>query len=307
KRIAMEKSEGIARLAARPLNILAKVSGPFVRFLSFSTNLVIRLLGGNPAIHEERITEEEIRLMVDVGQERGVIRRTEKEMIDNIFKFDNTTAAAVMTHRLEIVALPWEATGTEVINTLIREKYSRIPVYRDTIDNIVGILHVQDLLPVLKNFRQEELDLKTLIKPPYFVPFAKKTDELLRELQRTKNHMAVVIDEYGGTAGIVTIEDLLEEIVGSIFDERDEDFLEVEELDERTFLVTGTLSLDAVGALIDLKLPHQDYDTLGGFVMAGLGRIPEPGEQPVYKYRNISFQVVELDDKRIAKIKIAKL
>ncbi|TCL72420.1 putative hemolysin [Hydrogenispora ethanolica] len=308
KRLAMQQSEKISRLAVKPLGFLAFAAGPFVKFLSISTNFVIRALGGDPAAHEERITEEEIRLMVDVGQEKGIIQSTEKEMIDNIFEFDNTAVSAVMTHRTEVVALPLEASLEEVLGTVIKEKFSRLPVYQESIDNIVGILHVQDLIPVLKNPTRAatSFNLKKIIRQPYFVPFAKKTDELFKELQKKNNHMAVVIDEYGGTAGIVTIEDLIEEIVGNIFDEHDEVVREIEKLDERSYLVEGTVSMATVNEVLDIELPTDDSDTLGGFVMAELGRIPAGDETPSFEYAGLSFQVMALEDKRISKVKITK-
>lgn len=303
KRLAMQNSEGIAERVVQPLVFFAKIAGPFVRLLSFATNVILRLFGMNPNRFEEKITEEEIRLMVDVGQEKGIIQSTEKEMIDNIFEFDNTFVSDIMTHRIDIVSLPIQAGWEEVLDVVIQEKFSRIPVYQETIDDIVGILHVQDLIPLLKN-RDQPLDLRKISRKPYFVPGSKKTDELLKELQKNKTHMAVIIDEYGGTAGIVTIEDLLEEIVGNIFDEHDEVETEIERIDERTYLIDGTFSLDKIEELLDTDLPTEDYDTLSGFVIGELGRIPEPSERPEVEYHGILFKVESIDDKRIAKVRI---
>jgi putative hemolysin len=306
KRFAMQKPERISWVTAKPIYYLSKVAGPFVKFLSISTNFVIKLFGGNPALQEERISEEEIRLMVEVGQEKGVIQSTEKEMINNIFEFDNTTISEVMTHRTDVVALPLDAGLDEVINILVSEKFSRIPVYEETIDNIVGILHVQDLIPVLKGVGKNSFSLKKIIRDAYIVPSSKKTDELFKELQKNKTHMAVVIDEYGGTAGIVTIEDLIEEIVGNIFDEHDEEIKEVERIDNRTFMVEGLAGLGIVNELLEIELPEGDYDTLGGFVVAQLDRIPGEDEKPAVEYNNIVFQVEAVEERRIAKVKIIK-
>ncbi len=306
KRLAMQKPEGISRFAAKPINILSKVAGPFVKFLSISTNFVIKLFGGNPALHEEKISEEEIRLMVEVGQEKGVIQSTEKEMINNIFEFDNTTVSEVMTHRTDVIALPLDAGLDEVTKILVDEKFSRIPVYDGTIDHIVGILHVQDMIPVLKANGKSSFSLKKIIRNAYIVPSSKKTDDLFKELQKNKTHMAVVIDEYGGTAGIVTIEDLIEEIVGNIFDEHDEEIKEVERIDNRTFIVEGLTGLDIVSEMLDIELPEGDYDTLGGYVVAQLGWIPGENEKPTVEYNNIVFQVEAVEERRIAKVKIIK-
>ncbi len=304
KRIAMQSPERISKLAAQPLTMIAKITHPFIALLSFSTNLVIRMLGGNPSQEEEKITEEEIRLMVDVGQEKGVIRSTEKEMINNIFEFDNTAVSEVMTHRIDVVALAVDATLQEILETIITEKFSRIPVYNETIDDIVGILHVQDLIPFLPNPNASSFELLKTIKEPYFVPISKKTDELLKELQKNKIHMAVVIDEYGGTAGVVTVEDLLEEIVGNIFDEHDEVEHEIVKIDESTYLVDGTINLNKISELLDVKLPVADYDTLSGLIIGQLGRIPKEDEQPTVEYETLILKVEAMEEKRISKVKI---
>ncbi len=306
KRLAMQKPEQIARFAVKPIYILSKITAPFVKFLSISTNFVIKIFGGNPALHEEKISEEEIRLMVEVGQEKGVIQTTEKEMINNIFEFDNTTASEVMTHRTDVYALSLDASLDEVIDLLVCQKFSRMPVYDDNIDNIVGILHVQDLIPVLKGANKADFSLKKIIRDAHFVPSSKKTDELFKELQKNKTHMAVVIDEYGGTAGIVTIEDLIEEIVGNIFDEHDEETREIERVDNSTFMADGHVALGIINELLDIKLPEGDYDTLAGFVVAQLGRIPSEDERPIVEYHNIVFQVEVVEERRIAKVRIVK-
>jgi len=306
KRLAMQKPEEISNYTIKPITILLRIAGPFVKLLSISTNLVIKLCGGNPAFQEEKITEEEIRLMVDVGQEKGVIRSAAKEMIDNIFEFDNTAVSEVMTHRTAVFALPLDAGLDEVTNKVISEKFSRIPIYDETIDNIVGILHVQDLIPVLRGTGKIDFSLKKIIREAFIVPSSKKTDELFKELQKNKTHMAVVIDEYGGTAGIVTIEDLIEEIVGNIFDENDEEIKEVERIDDHTFVVEGMVGLEQVNELLEIELPEGDYDTLGGFVISKLGRIPRKDEKPTVEYHQIVFQVEAVEERHITKIKIIK-
>ncbi len=306
KRLAMQKPEQISRFAVKPIYILSKITAPFVKFLSISTNFVIKLFGGNPAVHEEKISEEEIRLMVEVGQEKGVIQTTEKEMINNIFEFDNTTVSEVMTHRTDVYALSLDASLDEVIDLLVCQKFSRMPVYDENIDSIVGILHVQDLIPVLKDTNQTDFSLKKIIRDVYFVPSSKKTDDLFKELQKNKIHMAIVIDEYGGTAGIITIEDLIEEIVGNIFDEHDEETKEIERVDNSTLMVDGHVGLGIINDLLDIKLPEGDYDTLAGFVVAQLGRIPSEDEKPIVEYRNIVFQVEVVEERRIAKVRIVK-
>lgn len=307
KRLAMQKPEQISMFSVKPLHFISKVTSPFVRFLSFSTNTMIRLLGGNPAYSEEKITEEEIRMMVDVGQEKGIIRSAEKEMINNIFEFDNKTVAEIMTHRIDVIALSIDSSLSEVMETVVAEKFSRIPIYDKTIDDIIGVLHIQDLMPFLKNSNRNGFSLKKIIKEPYFVHVSKKTDELLKELQRHKTHMAVVIDEYGGTAGIVTVEDLLEEIVGNIFDEHDEVEHDVLKVDENTFIVDGTLNLNRLGELLEINdLPTDDYETVSGFIIGLLGRIPKDDERPVIEYDDLVLKVEDVEEKRVSKVKICK-
>lgn len=306
KRLAMQNPEAISMFTVSPLTILAKAASPFVKLLAASTSFIIRAFGGNPDASEEKITEEEIRMMVDVGQEKGVIRGTEKDMINNIFEFDNTTVSEIMTHRTDIIAIPSDAAFDDIMKLVLTEKFTRMPVYEDDIDNIIGILHVKDLLYFIKEKSSESFNLKEILRQPYFVPQSKKTDVLFKELQKNKTHMAIVIDEYGGTAGIVTIEDLMEEIVGSIFDEYDEEEKEIEKIDENTFIIDGTISLDKVSHILEAKLPTEEYETLSGFVMGQLGRIPHEEEKPVVEFNNIIFKVEEIDEKRIAKVKVCK-
>jgi len=307
KRLAMKKAEAIARFVVGPLNSLSFVTSPFVKLLTLSTNFCVRFFGVDPNAEEEEVTEEEIRMMIDVGGEKGTIAESEQMMLNNIFEFNNKTVSEVMTHRTEIKALPVEATLEEVIDFLNKEKYSRIPVYEGTIDNIIGILHSKYLFKHLtKNGRHQDFNLRDLIRQPYFVPDSKRTDELFKELQQNKTHMAVIIDEYGGTAGIVTLEDLIEEIVGNIFDEDDVIEKEIDKLDDNTYLINGTTSLDKVQEYLQTSLPVEEYDTLSGFVIGQLGRIPRRDEKPVVEFNNLVFKVEEVEEKRVAKVKVCK-
>lgn len=307
KRLAMQKPEQIAMFAVGPLSVLAKLSSPFVRFLTLSTNFFIRLMGGNPDANEEEITEEEIRMMVDVGEEKGVIQETEKEMINNIFEFDNTRVSEIMTHRTDIIALSLDSPLEDALELVSSEKFSRVPIYEESIDNIVGILSVKDLFHYLKSNHQEPFSLSAIIRRPYFIPESKMTDELFREMKKNKVHMAVAIDEYGGTAGIVTMEDLLEEIVGNIFDEYDDDEeKEVEKIDDNTYLFDGSTSLDNVAEHLEVDLPIEEYDTLSGFLMGQLGRIPDKGENPQIEFDDVVFKVEKVEEKRISKVKACR-
>jgi putative hemolysin len=218
KRIAMNKAEPIAFGVVGILQFVAIISLPFVNLLSLTTNGILRLLGFDPNAHPSDVTEEEIRMMVDVGEEKGTIRETEKEMINNIFEFDNKLVSEIMTHRREISGISIDATLQEVKKIVKDEQYTRFPIYDESLDNIVGIVHLKDVLKYYDQARTKSFSLQRIMRKPYFVPESKHLDELFFELQKNSTHMAVVIDEYGGTAGIITIEDLIEEIVGDISD-----------------------------------------------------------------------------------------
>jgi len=242
-----------------------------------------------------------------VGEERGAIDEYEKLMINNIFEFNNKTVASIMTHRIDIGALPVEAKLQEVTAFLETERYSRIPVYEGTIDNIVGILYAKDLIYLIRDdAARDGFNLKSITRQPYFVPESKRTDELFRELQKKNIHIAIVIDEYGGTAGIVTIEDLIEEIVGNIFDEYDEEDEDFKKIDENTVVIKGTASLDDVAEFLEVKLPTGEYDTLSGFLIGQLGRIPGKEDNPSIEFDDLVFKIEEVEEKRIAQVKVCR-
>jgi len=305
KRVAMQKAEAISFLVVSPLRFLSTVASPFVKLLSVSTNFIAGLFGISPTAKEEEVTEEEIRMMVDVGEEKGTIDESEKEMINNIFEFDNKVVEDIMTHRTEIIGIPITASLPEVIELINQYKYTRFPVYEDNLDNIVGILNIKDLIRQVDT-NNPEFKLEKMIRKPYFVPTSKKIDELFKELQARKTHMAVAIDEYGGTAGIITIEDLVEEIVGNILDEYDEEEKEFEKLDENTYLINGMTSLEQVKDLLGMDFPTEDYDTLNGFLIGQLGRIPEEKETPVVEFNGVVFKVEKITEKRISRVKAIK-
>lgn len=257
---------------------------------------------------QHAVTEEGIRQMVDAGGSNGSIDESEKEMINNIFELSNTSVEEIATHRTDIVAVPLEATLAEIKEVLMEEKYSRIVVYEDNIDNIVGVFHVKDLVKYVltDSTRMEEgnFHLEDIMMQPYFVPFSKKTDELIEEMQREKVHMAIVIDEYGGTSGIVTMEDVMEEIVGNIFDEYD---LEEEEdicpIDENSYSISGKADLQDVAEQLGIVFEDdEDYDTLGGYLIGRLGRIPEDDEMPEIAVGGWLFQIKQFEEKRIEKV-----
>lgn len=306
KRLAMQNAEKLSLRIVGPLRFLSVITSPIVKLLTVSTNFFVKLAGGNPNADDEEVTEEEIRMLIDVGEEKGTIDEIEKQFINNVFEFDDKVAADIMTHRTRVVAVSIDSALDDIVKVIGDKKYTRIPVYDGSIDNIVGILHVKDLLLYLASNGLNSFDIHKLIRAPYFVPESKKLDELFRELQVKKVHMVVVVDEYGGTAGIITVEDLLEEIVGNIFDEHDEEELKYEKIDESTYLFDGSISLEQVSELIKVVLPVDDYDTLSGYIIGQLGQIPSQGEKPVVEIDNLVFKVEEIEDKTISRIKVCK-
>lgn len=307
KRLAMQKAEAISRITIVPLMILYRLTSPFVRLLTVSTNFFVRIAGVNPHDNDERITEEEIRMMVDVGEEKGAIHEAEKMMINNIFDFNNKSAENIMTHRTDICALPETANIKTAAELFRREKYSRIPIFRDSLDNITGILHIKDILIYLDDCKtSEEIFAKDIARKPVFVPAGKHIDKLFHEMQHSKSHMAVVVDEYGGTAGIITAEDMLEEIVGSITDEYDEE----EECDitasgDNEFTAKGTIGLYALGDFISEEFSEEEFDTLGGLLASLTDKIPAAGDTA--RWRDYTLTVLTVRDKRADKILIKKI
>lgn len=304
KRIALQNSEKMALTAARPINVVSKVTFAFVKLLTFSTNAVLKILGFHTEKLEEQVSEEEIRSLIQVGEENGVINKIEKDMIDGIFQFDDTLAKEIMTPRPDVFSIEINTPICEVIDQVLEEQYSRVPVYEDDYDNIIGVLYMKDLFVEFKNKKKEDIVIRDIIRPAYFVPETKNIDSLFRELQSTKNHMAILIDEYGGFSGIVTIEDIIEEVMGNIFDEYDVLDEPVKKLDNGIYMVEGTVPIYEINDMLDIDLPSDDFDTIGGFVMTLLGSIPNENENPVVEYENCSFRVEKVAEKRIEKVRI---
>lgn len=304
KRIAMQKAESLSFAVIGVLRAVAIVTRPFVKLLSVSTNLVVRLFGLDPHADEENVTEEEIRMMVDVGEEKGVIEESQKDMINNIFEFDDIIAEDIMTPRTDVEAIDVEDGVAEALRVSVEEGFSRLPVYEDDIDNVIGLLYIKDLLPYVGQTIPPDLSLRSLVRTAYFVPGTKKCGELFTEMSEKHLQMAVVVDEYGGVAGIVTMEDLLESIVGNIQDEFDHEEEEVTQTGDNTFEVDGSLDIEEMSELLKVELPEGEYDTVAGFIMDRLGRIPQEDEHPTVVYQNVTFTVREVVERRIEKVHV---
>ena len=305
KKIGMQASEKVAFAVVKPLLVISKITAPFVKFLSLSTNAVVRLFGFDPNADEATVTEVEIRMMVDVGGEKGVIEDAQKEMINNIFEFDDMDAGDIMTHRTDVVAADINDTNLEDFMALaIEHGRSRIPLYDEDIDNIVGIVYVKDLLKYVGKEVKAKGTLKNIMREPYFIPETKSCGELFKEMSSKKIQMAVVVDEYGGTAGIITLEDIVEAIMGNIQDEYDHEEDEISKIDENTFTVDGTIDIEEIDELIGKELPEGGYETLAGFIMDELQCIPKDGEMNEVIFENVKFTVLSVEDRRIEKIKV---
>lgn len=303
KRIAMENAEKFSKFSISIISVLAKIMSPFVKFLTWSTDVVSKLFGVKKE-SEETVTEEEIRMMVDVGQEKGTINDDEKKMINNVFELNDKEVSEIMIHRTEMFALEDTMSVSDVSKKLIEGeyRYSRIPVYNEDIDNIEGILYIKELLRANSNVK-----IKKLLKDTLFIPESKRINEVFKEMQKNKIHMAIVVDEYGGTAGVVTMEDILEEIVGDIYDEYDPVEEKYEKIDENTYIVDGQMSILDFEKLIGVKNIETEYDTVSGYLMELMDRVPSEEENHVIETDKLVFKIEEFDDRRISKVKVCKI
>jgi len=305
KRLAFHYSEKIALFAARPLSALNKFGKPFVAVLSSSTNAVLRMLGINPDQKTDEVTEEEIRMMIDAGNESGHIEESDKDMLNNIFEFDDRTAEEVMTHRTEVTGIEQDALLDEIVAVALETGYSRIPIFEDDLDSIVGILYVKDLLKLVMRDPGAQFQIADYMREPLYVLESTNCKVLLKEFKDKKIQMAVVVDEYGGTSGIVTMEDLLEFIVGNIQDEYDDEEEEIYAVSEDRFIVDGLASLESVIKYFDLNIEDEDdFETIGGYVVSRLGHIPVEDEHPSIAVGSYLFTVLAMDERRIEKIAV---
>ena len=307
KRIALQSPEKVARFSCKTILIVSKIFAPMVWMLTISTNAILRLFRINPNETGEEVTEEEIRMMVDIGSESGAIEQDERAMIENIFEFNNTTAADVMVHRMNVVALQADATDEEILETIRESGLSRFPVYDEDIDDIIGVLNTRNFL--LNRFSTPRKTTRQLMLKPYLVPETVPADTLFSNMQKQKIHFAVVVDEYGGMSGIVTMEDLLEEIVGNIYDEFDpKEDVEIEKLEDNLWRVNGTVALDTLADELEMELPlEEEYDTLGGMVFSLFSSIPEDGSKPEVTINGLHVRVESIQDHRIEKALVSKI
>jgi len=303
KSYAFQRAEKIALFTAVPMSVIHRLFSPFAIGITAIANSILRLFGLSLVNPEPFVIEDEIKTLVDLGEEEGVIEEEEKEIIEGVFEFSETLAREVMVPRVDIVALDVNSSFDEAIDTINMSGHSRIPVYDETIDNIVGIIYAKDLLKFFGS--KNPPPLRSIMRAPYYVPETKPIDELFREMRAQKVHMAIIIDEYGGTAGLVTIEDILEELVGEIMDEYDineEAMIERVALDE--IIVDGRMNLEELNEILGVELPAEETDTLAGFVYDHISHIPKPGEE--FEYNGVIIRVEEVRGRRITKLRIKK-
>ncbi|MDR2686222.1 MAG: hemolysin family protein [Oscillospiraceae bacterium] len=303
KRLALKYPEKIALGAAGFLSGCAVLFRPLVWVVSASANGVLRLLGIDPDAAGAPVTEEEIRMLVDAGGETGVIEETQQEMIHNIFELDDLDAGDIMTHRTDIIGVEAGEPLENAVKAAMEEGCSRLPVYEDDLDKIIGVIYIKDLLPYVGRALPGQSP-REVMREAHYVPESKRCGELLKEMTASRIQIAVVVDEYGGTAGLVTLEDVLEAIVGSIQDEYDDEEEDISKIDESTFLLEGTTAIEEIEELTGVPLPSGDYDTIAGFVIRQLGYLPQAGERPEVEYEGLKFTVEEVEDRRVAVIKV---
>jgi CBS-domain protein len=284
--------------------IIALILFPISVFINFFNNLILKIFHSNSKEFEEKVSEEEIKALVETASEKGVFNDIEKEMINSIFSFDDITAKDIMISRKDTYKIDIDEPLNEYIDELLESYYTRIPVYKENIDDIIGILNIKDLILEARNVGFDNINIENLIQKPYFVPEMKNIDELFKEMQKNRNHMAILVDEYGGFSGIVTIEDLIEQIMGDINDEHDDEEESIKKLSDNVYLINGTTEIREVNKELDLELENENYDTISALVIENLGYIPEEGEKPSITIDNLLFKVELVSDNRIEKLKL---
>ncbi len=307
KRIALQKAEAFCMMTVMPIHYISILLSPFIKLLAVSTKLVLKLLRMKTEDQEEAVTEEEIKALLKMGNESGTFDDDEREMIDSVFKFDERNAREIMVPRRDVVTIDIEDPFEELIDEILESRHSRIPVYEESIDNIIGVLHVKDVMIELRRNGLEKINVRQMLHKPFFVPETKEADELFRTMQETRHHMAILVDEYGGFSGIVTIEDLVEEIMGEINEEYEDVVPEIEAVSEDEYLLDGSILIDELNEELGLRLETENYDTLSGYLIEHLGHIPADEDRDVIEVENLVFTVDEVKDNRISRVRLQVL
>lgn len=307
KRIALQKAEMFSMMTVMPVHYISIILSPFIRLLSVSTKLVLKLAGMNTDDQEEAVTEEEIRALMKMGNESGTFDDEASEMINSVFAFDDRTAREIMVPRRKVVVIDIDEPFEGVFDGVLESRHSRIPVYKENIDNIIGVLYVKDVMIEMRKSGLEKIDVGEIMHEPFFVPETKEADELFRTMQAQRRHMAILVDEYGGFSGIVTIEDLVEEIMGEINEEYEEVTPEIQAVNENEYILDGSILIEDLNEELGLKLETENYDTLSGYLIEQLGYIPSENDRDVIKEENLVFKVMEVKDNRITRVALQLL
>jgi putative hemolysin len=306
KKIGILRSASAANSSVSLLSFFLTITYPFFLLCAAVSGGIIRLFGGNPNAGE-RVTEEDILSLLEEGEEKGVIDDSQRDMISNIFEFDNITAGDLMTHRTDISAIEFTEGLQETVELAISKGFSRIPVFEEDLDNIVGIIYVKDLLPYVGREIPKSVTTAEFMRSAYMVPESKRCGELFEEMTEKHVQMAIVVDEYGGTAGLITLEDLIESILGNIQDEYDHEPDDIVAQSESSFDIDGTCDIEEVENMLGISLPEGEYDTIGGFLIAQLGNIPQENEHPQVDFENYKFTVKSVVDCRIDRVLAEKI
>jgi len=306
KRYCQQHARTISLRIAGPLLLLSRVFDPIVKALTFLSQIILRIVGIRDVRMQHPVTEQEIHTLIDIGGEEGALEEGEEELAHSALEFDETQVKEIMVSRTKMVCIEQEATLSELIELVKKSGYSRIPVYYKNIDNIVGLAYIKDVLNLLPEIN-EDLRVREIMHPPLFVPYTARLSELFRKLQKEKTHLAIVVDEYGGVAGIVTMEDLLEEIVGEIEDEYDREREKIQVLKDGSILIEADTDIDEINDRLNIHLPEKTaiFESIGGFIISLLGRIPERGE--TIRYENLQISIVDADERHIKKVKILRV
>ncbi|MBE6022033.1 MAG: HlyC/CorC family transporter [Cellulosilyticum sp.] len=300
KSLATQNAQKIALFVATPISIIVKVFSPVVTILMLITNTLVKVLGGNPDKGKPFITADELKTIVNVSHEEGVIETEEKDMINNVFDFGQSCAKDIMIPRTDMIAIALEASYKDIIELYKREQFSRMPVYEDSLDHIIGILHIKDL--ILNDINEACFKTSDYLRDAYFVHEFKNNDELFKEMRSQKIGIAIVLDEYGGTAGLVSMEDLIEEIVGDIDDEYDQVAEDVVKIKEGEYVVDGSSRIPDINGELNLNIISEDFDSIGGFVIGLFDRFPDTGEE--INFNEVTFKIEETVNNRINRLRI---
>ncbi len=306
KRLGIRFYQKLAYFTYTPYIIIFYIFYPMTFTIYYVSKLIAKILQLNPELTDREMTEEQIRSIVTESSQSGVLDEEESEMIHNVFDFDDTEVYEVMTHRVDIEGLEVSMTAEEIIKIIGEQRFTRYPVYKENLDTITGTVHLKDFIPYLTG-KRKTIRLKSLMRKPYFIPESQKISDLLKEMQQTKNHIAIVLDEYGGTSGLVTFEDIIEEIIGTVSDEYDDDDIEIHKLSDYVYHILGDVNIYDVEDLLDAGIDVEAYDTLSGFMLDQLGHLPEADEEVVFIFNNIQFKAIEIEYHVFKKIEVTIL